>query len=96
MTRFIIALTAATLIATPALAGGRSVVVRHADLDLKSDAGRHQLNRRIAAATEQVCGSYASVNADEAMQIDRCRKTVQQDVARQLGAHWGNPQLARR
>ncbi|GEM_PF-3361847 len=96
MTKFIIALTAATLIATPALAGERSIVVRHADLDLSSDAGRNQLNRRIAAATEQVCGSYATVSADEAMQIDRCRKTVQQDVARQLGARWGSRQLARR
>jgi UrcA family protein len=96
MTKFIATLAAFTLFAAPALAGERDVVVRHADLDLKSDAGRNQLNRRIAAATEQVCGSYANASADEAVRIDRCRDGVRRDVASQLGARRGSAQLARR
>ncbi|MBB4837460.1 UrcA family protein [Sphingomonas kyeonggiensis] len=96
MCKFIAALTAATLFATPALAGDRSVAIRHADLDLKSEAGRTELNRRLATATEQVCGSYASAGADEAVAIKRCRDGVQRDVARQLTARWGVAQVARR
>lgn len=91
MSKFIAAIAAATLIAAPALAGERSVAVRHADLDLKSDAGRAALNQRLAAATEQVCGSYASVGADEWDAIKQCRLSVQRDVARQLSV-----QVARR
>ncbi|WHU02003.1 UrcA family protein [Sphingomonas sp. NIBR02145] len=96
MCKFIAALAAATLFATPALAGDRSVAIRHADLDLKSEAGRTELNRRLAVATEQVCGSYASAGADEAVAIKRCRDGVQRDVARQLTARWGATQVARR
>jgi UrcA family protein len=97
MSKFITAFAvAAALIATPALAGERSATVRHADLDLKSDAGRSELNRRLAAATEQVCGSYASVGADEVDAIKRCRDGVQRDVARQVAARWGVTMVARR
>lgn len=84
MSKFIVAFAAATLIASPALAGERSATVRHADLDLKSDAGRVELNRRLAAATEQVCGSYASVGADEWDAILRCRAEARRSIARQL------------
>ncbi len=80
---FVTAFAATALIATPAQAGERSVTVRHADLDLNSDAGRARLNHRIAMATEQVCGSYANVAADEGIAIDRCRDSVRRDVARQ-------------
>lgn len=91
MIKFIAALAAATLFAAPALAGERSVTVRHADLDLSSVAGRAELGRRLASATERVCGSYASAGADEALEIRRCRTGVRRDVARQRTA-----QVARR
>ncbi|NYT41188.1 UrcA family protein [Sphingomonas sp. R-74633] len=84
MTKFIAAFAAATLIATPALAEERTVFVSHTDLDLKTDAGRNALNRRLAAATEQVCGSYSNVAADELDTVKSCRAKVQRDVARQL------------
>jgi UrcA family protein len=91
MSKFIAAFAVATLIATPALAGERTVIVRHADLKLDTAAGRGALNRRIAAATEQVCGSYASVSAYEVDTVKACRAAVARDVARQLSV-----QLARR
>ncbi|NIJ65273.1 UrcA family protein [Sphingomonas leidyi] len=99
MPRFIAALAAATLLAVPALAEGRperSATVRHADLDLNSAAGRAALDRRLAAATEQVCGSYAGADQDEAGRIQRCRATVERDVGRQLAARWGAARVARR
>jgi UrcA family protein len=96
MTKFIAAFAAATLIATPALAEERTILVNHADLDLKSDAGRNALNRRLAAATEQVCGSYSSVAADEIDRVKSCREQARRDIARQLAALWGAKQVARR
>ncbi|MEP9358483.1 UrcA family protein [Sphingomonas sp. KR3-1] len=91
MSKFIAAFAAATLIATPAFAGERTVIVRHADLDLNTDAGRNALNRRLAAATEQVCGSYSNVSADEQDTVKSCRAAAKRDIARQLSV-----QLARR
>lgn len=99
MPKFIAALAVATLIAAPALAQGRpdrSAVVRHADLDLRSDAGRAALNHRLAAATEQVCGSYAGADQDDERQIRRCRNTIGADIARQLAARRGAALVARR
>lgn len=94
MYKLIAAFAAAGLIATPALAApqsGRTVTIRHADLDLSSATGRATLDRRLAAATEQVCGSYAGADQDEAMAIQRCRTAVARDVSRQLAVR-----LARR
>jgi len=94
MYKSIIAFAAAGLIASPALAAPEfehSVVVRHGDLDLKSAAGRTVLDRRIAVATERVCGSYAGADVTEDQEIKRCRAVVARDVARQLRV-----QLARR
>jgi UrcA family protein len=96
MTKFIAAFAAATLIATPALAEDRTIHVSHADLDLHSDAGRNALNRRLAAATEQVCGSYSSVAADELDRVKSCREQARRDIARQLAVLWGATQVARR
>jgi UrcA family protein len=96
MHKFITAFATASLFATPALAGERTAIVRHADLDLKSEAGRNQLNRRIAAATEQVCGSYAGASADEVTAINRCRGEAQRGIAVQLSKRWGATAVARR
>lgn len=96
MTNFLAAFAALTLIASPALAEERTVLVDHTDLDLKTDAGRNALNRRLAAATEQVCGSYSSVAADELDRVKSCRAEAQRDIARQLAALWGTRQVARR
>ncbi|RYE04510.1 MAG: UrcA family protein [Sphingomonadales bacterium] len=81
----------AAMPAMPAMAGERSVQVkvRHADLDLGTPAGRAMLDRRIAAATETVCGSYAGVSAEESFAIDDCRARAKADVRRQLAAIGG-------
>lgn len=94
MTKFIAAFAAATLIATPALAGERSVTVSHAGLDLNSEAGRAEFNHRLAVATEQVCGSYAGATASEVRDIGLCRNEAGRQIAAQLGKRWGS--VARR
>jgi len=57
------------------LGAPRSVEVRYADLDLKSETGRERLKRRVAFAAEIVCGpadrlSYHSRNSVAACQDD--------------------------
>jgi UrcA family protein len=86
MHHFIFSLAAAALLAAPALAadpGARTAKVRHADLDLSTAQGRATLNRRIAAATEAVCGSYAGASVDEQDAIGRCRADARRQVAAQ-------------
>jgi UrcA family protein len=51
------ALAAACLAASPVLAADAKLVLR--DLDLASDAGRAELDRRIEAAAQQVCAPEA-------------------------------------
>jgi UrcA family protein len=92
------AIAAATL-ATPALArnpGAKTVAVRTADLDLSSPAGRAALHRRIASATETVCGSYGSANRDEADEISRCRVKVRDQVTTQVAALADRTRIASR
>ena len=50
-----------------------SVKVSHADLDLATQAGRTQLDRRLLAATDKVCGAPQTINLAEAMAINQCR-----------------------
>lgn len=91
MTRLILSLAAAATVFTalPALAQDRpakTATVRVADLDLASPAGARRLGRRVAAATEAVCGSYAGARDGEEDRIAACRADVAHQVAPQLAA----------
>ncbi|MEI9927962.1 MAG: UrcA family protein [Sphingomonas sp.] len=71
----------------PALAqSAQSVAVRVNDLDLSTASGRHTLDRRVATATEAVCGSYFGTQDAEARRISRCRSEVSAQVAPRLAA----------
>jgi UrcA family protein len=63
-----------------------SRLVSYADLDLGTRAGRTQLDRRIAAAVEAICGSYADPAATETREIDRCRAAARTGIETQLAA----------
>jgi UrcA family protein len=79
----------ASAFAVPAQAqdlGVKTAVIRHADIDFSSRADRARFDRRIAIATETVCGSYAGASADEAVAIKRCRTAAYRQVTAQLGA----------
>ena len=87
--RTILIITAAfvTLSATPALAQQPvRQEVRVSDINLTSPAGRARLERRISAAIETVCGSYAGATAQEMSEIDRCRATARASVETRLAA----------
>ena len=64
----------------------RSQSVSTAGLDLGSADGRARFQRRIAAALETVCGSYAGASAAEQDEIGRCRRAAWSGVETQLAA----------
>ncbi|OYX49915.1 MAG: hypothetical protein B7Y97_08370 [Sphingomonas sp. 32-66-10] len=68
------ALGAVLLLSHPAAATpGKSVTVRHADLDLTAVAGRQTLERRIAHAAMSVCGGRPDYrNLTETRAHNRC------------------------
>ena len=74
--------------AVPAQAQAQAVSqpVSSAGLDLGSPAGRARFQRRLAAAIEDVCGSYAGASHWEQREIGRCRATARADIETQLAA----------
>jgi len=58
--------------------------IRFDDLNLATADGIAQLNRRIARATETVCGSYASKDNVEQDAVTECRSKVQSSIEPQL------------
>ena len=75
-------ITGAAIKAVPALAeapAGLNVnvaVVRTADLDLSTDAGRRQLGQRLDAAAREVCGTASDTDLAGKNQVRRCRGEV--------------------
>ena len=77
----------AAISAMPAMAQApASRTVSYDGLDLATPAGRGALNRRIAAAVETVCGSYAGASSYEAREIDGCRAAARTGIETQLAA----------
>jgi UrcA family protein len=77
MKTLLAALIAAS-IATPALAqdisAPRSFSVRHADLNLASEAGVRALDRRIHNAASAACGTPSSADARGRQKVETCRE----------------------
>ena len=83
--------TAAAIKAVPALAAPvqpveNVAVVHTADLDLSTDAGRHQLDRRLVIAAAEVCGSASDADLAGQNALRLCRK----DVLAKVGQHRGD------
>ncbi|MDO7841493.1 UrcA family protein [Sphingomonas immobilis] len=87
-----LALAAATLTAAPAFAAPQegAATVRYADLDLSTAAGVATLHRRVGAALETVCGSYAGATSSawsaEADAIKQCRADARSKADQQVAA----------
>lgn len=60
--------------------------VSYADLDLSRPKDVSILKRRVAAAIEAVCGSYAGASPEDADRIATCRKAVKTSVEPQLAS----------
>lgn len=90
-------ITAAGIKTAPALAETIAVqpeiavsIVRTADLDLSTDSGRRQLDRRIASAARDVCGTASDADVEGKNKVRECRGEVlakaQNDRERVLSA----------
>lgn len=62
----------------------RSVLVRYSDLDLKSDAGRTRLNKRIAFAAGTVCGPADTLSYDSRHNVAACEDRAIANASRGL------------
>ncbi|MES2442020.1 MAG: UrcA family protein [Pseudomonadota bacterium] len=98
MIRFTLAL-AALATAAPALASdpaAKTATIRTADLDLSNPADARTLNRRVAGATEAVCGSYAGARDGAEERIAACRADVARQLAPRLAAARAQGRVAAR
>jgi len=61
-------------------------IVSHADLDLTRPGDVAKFRHRIAQAIENVCGSYAGVEASQADDVTRCRADAVAHLPRRVAA----------
>jgi len=78
-------ITTAAIKAAPALAETPVVqanvsLVRTADLDLGSEAGRRQLDLRLARAAREVCGMASDADLQGKNEVRQCRDEVLADA----------------
>jgi UrcA family protein len=62
----------------------RSVLVRYSDLDLKSDAGRTTLNKRISFAAGTVCGPADTLSYNSRRSVAACEERAIANASRGL------------
>lgn len=72
-------ITAALIKGAPVLAQAAPVnvsIVHTSDLDLSTEDGRAQLNRRLAAAARDVCGTASDADLEAKNDVRQCRADV--------------------
>ena len=75
------AIKAAPALAEPVAATDSNVsIVRTADLDLSTDAGRRALDRRLIVAAWEVCGTASDVDLAGKNKARACRASVLADA----------------
>jgi UrcA family protein len=86
MTRFTIIGLLFTAVPTIALADPRTATVTVTRADMASPTARAQLDRRIGAAIEQVCGSYAAIENSQVPEMDSCWEAAKAQVAQRIAS----------
>lgn len=71
------------VIASPALAGYRTVEVSTHDLDLSRTTGQAQLQGRIDRAVKRVCKRPAAINLTERREVRQCEIEARADAQSQ-------------
>lgn len=71
-----IAIKAAPALAEQAPAEINVSLVQTADLDLSTEAGRRQLDRRLASAAREVCGTASDADLEGKNEVRQCRDEV--------------------
>jgi len=84
MTRFALIGLLCTAIPAAALADPRSATVTVTSADMLTPAARARLDRRIGAAIEQVCGSYAAIESGQIPEMDSCWAAAKAEASRRL------------
>lgn len=85
--RNILPLTVAVaLAATPLHAEPRSTVVTVTLAELSTPDGTARFHKRVAAAIEEACGSYATIEAYQVPQLDECRREARSNIETRVAA----------
>ena len=85
MLKIIVAAGLAATALSPALASPRTAVVRTADLNIASEAGRSTLVHRISRAAEKVCGTADLRNLKDVQSASACKSGAVSAALAQLG-----------
>lgn len=92
-----ITLAAVASTAGPAIAkDAPNQAVSLAGLDPENPKDAREIDRRIAVATETVCGSYFNTQPEEQSMIARCRVDVAKQVSTQIALLRSSNRLAAR
>jgi UrcA family protein len=75
-----------TAIPTAAFADSRTATVTVTTADMATPAARARLDRRIGAAIEEVCGSYAAIESSQVPEMDECWKAAKSEVRQRLAS----------
>ena len=85
MTRFAIIGLLLTAVPAAASADPRTATITITSADMATPTARARLDRRIGAAIEDVCGSYAAIESSQVPEKDACwaaaKRQVQQRMA---------------
>jgi UrcA family protein len=93
MTRF--AMIGLLFIAIPAaaVADPRTATVTVTSADMATPASRARLDRRIGAAIEEVCGSYAAIETSQVPEMDACWSAARHQVAQRIASLNGRTKI---
>jgi UrcA family protein len=93
MTRFALFGLLLTTLPAAALADPRSATVTVTVADMSTPAARARLDRRIGAAIEQVCGSYAAIETGQVPEMDSCWAAAKAEASRRLASLKGQERI---
>ena len=85
---FALALIASATTVTPTVAQAlepvtATSIVQTADIDLSSDSGQRELDRRIVQAAREVCGEPSNVDLEGKNEVRQCREDTIAQAASQ-------------
>ena len=86
MTRILIVGLLFAALPAAASAEPRTSTVTITAADMATPAARDRLNRRIGAAIEEVCGSYAAIESAQVPEMDACWSAAKAQVAERLAS----------
>lgn len=64
--------------------GPRTATLIVTAADISSPAAHKKLDRRIRAAIEEVCGSYAAIESSQVPEMDACWESAKAEASQQL------------